>query len=324
MGKSHKRRRLEIANLIVRFGKSELLDFAAEIVVPALTDDTLERAVSDGSILICDSGMTEVRVDSSVFNVVYGRIVKDTELRREQVLDRNRRKVIKKSGRLSSAPSAVFALILENHKLVYVHETAHSPTLKAFENTIKDFIVRKHKKYSKSLNGRGAPAFPSVELIPLASERSLAEFLDLFSVLKKVDIQLLTPNNEIDNDEFFAKARAHRARVGADKTRIIHTSTAGLDKEATAKELGQAAAEANTKITVSGTDAAGDRLTGDNANFQATAQIVVEENSPPAEVAGIAVQKAAEMAEMKVIKPASWLAEPGSKVRGVLAKLRNS
>jgi hypothetical protein len=317
-------RRLEVANLIIRFGKHELLDFGAEIVIPALLDDSLERRLVDSVILFCDCGLSEVAVGSTTFNVVYGRIVRDTVVKREQVFDRATRRVIRKRGRMDSAPSAVFALILENHKLVYISETAKAPTLSMFEATLKDFVVRKHREFSKSLRGKGAPEYPSVELVPLASEQSLAEFVSHFDLISRINIQLYTPNSEIDNDEFFAQAREHRQRLKAKTTNIVHQNTQGLDKKAAVKELKDAAAEGNTKIVLSGKDSAGDRLTGDNSKFKATAQIQVPENATPAEQAAAGVQKASDMADSKIIKPASWLTNATDKAKSVVACFRAS
>ncbi len=55
------------------------------------------------------------------------------------------------TGTMTSAPSSLSALILNSHKLIFMPETAHAPTLVAFQATLQKFVSYKYKEYIEAL-----------------------------------------------------------------------------------------------------------------------------------------------------------------------------
>jgi hypothetical protein len=100
------------ANLVCRFGdKFLLLDFADEIVVPAFTDATVKREYASTSYFFLKVRMAEVRYGDDDLLVIYGRLVKDTVLMREQVYVPDAGLVPSRDS-MPSALSSFFTLIL--------------------------------------------------------------------------------------------------------------------------------------------------------------------------------------------------------------------
>lgn len=278
-------RTLEMANLICRFGdKKVLIDMLHEIVLPAFLDKELRRSYDETHYLFY--GVELVKLDDNTLGVA-GRFIKDTVLERDQILD-GEKGLVHDSKKLRTSPSAVFLLILNNHRLLYVKETQNAPGLESFCSTVQKFLRIKHRKYIDVLFEKHKAArkedktlphvtkqelnqdtpWPTVNLVPIGTRESLASFINQYDILKSVEVQLLDTNSEIDNAPFFEKVREQKDAIGSKKTVVRHTNTDGLDKDVASEQLSNAAIQGNHQIKFDGLDEAGDRLKGNNEDFK--------------------------------------------------------
>lgn len=278
---------IEFANFICRFGDVKvLLDLADEIVVPAFTTDGMQRSYSDTKYFFFQVKLMEMSGGNIPVLAIAGHFVKDTTLKREQIYD-------KKDGlkpdhlTMPSSPSSIFMLILNNHKLIYLHETANAPNLQAFRSTCEQFIRQKHKEFIDKLFQQKQKEVsispekkitkkdlyketprPTVEIIPLSSDTSLEQFIKKYDVLRMVQTQLVQTNDELDINEFFRDVRETMEDIGSKQTTLTHTNPAGLSKEEAFRQLSPAAQQGNTRIIMDGKDIQGDKLIGNNDNFK--------------------------------------------------------
>lgn len=275
---------ISFVNLICRFGdRFVLLDLANEIVLPAFVDSKLSRKYGDttyifrGVDLIQIPGVEEARV---ALLVVYGRLIKDTLLTREQIYTPEGG-LERKPESLPSAPSSFFALILNNHKLMYVPETAQAPSLGAFQATLQYFLGIKYRGYINArfqeLKSGPEPTskkqlyheipHPVVEVVPLASKESIQEFLRTFEKLKRLEFRILPTNQEWQMGSTFEAIRKMRQSLDARDTKLVHQNPAGLDKQMAAEQINEAAATGNSEVDLAGTTPQGDRVKGNNRDF---------------------------------------------------------
>lgn len=125
-----RKRELEFANLVCKFGDDKnLLDFAEEIVFPAFFDDSRVRRYSDTKYFFLDVTSFSIGRGENEVVCIAGEFVKDTEFTREQLFDRNKG-LHPASGSLRTSPSSIFLLVLNNHRLVYLPKTSYAPGLK--------------------------------------------------------------------------------------------------------------------------------------------------------------------------------------------------
>ncbi len=277
---------LEMANVICRFGeKKVLLDMLEEIVLPAFLDKKLVRSYDQTSYLFCESQVVVLDESKNVYGIA-GHFVKDTILEREQIYDRERG-LISDTERIRSSPSALFVLILNNHRLLYLKETRHAPSMETFGVTLERFLLKKHKAYidrqftehqQKRTNDPSLPKiykvglmletpWPDLKIVPLASKESLDKFIDRYRTLKRVQVQLLDTNSEGNNDPFFDQARKKKKAIGSKKTIIQHQNDEGLDKNEATAQLKSATAQGNNFVKLDGEDKKGDKLVGNNEDF---------------------------------------------------------
>lgn len=296
-------KQIEFANFICRFGeKKVLMDLAEEIVLPAFLSDNI-RAYGDTRYFFYQTQLIELQKGTTPILGIAGRFVKDTILEREQVFEE---KVgLKRDHQaIRSAPSTIFVLILNNHKLIYLHETANAPNLNAFKATAEKFMMEKYRAYlNKTYDERKLleenitkkdmmkdlteeyPR-PTVEIVPLSSESSFEEFIKQYYILRNLQIRLLQTNNELDMNEFFLQVRDQMDVIGSRQTTLIHNNPEGLSKDEVIKKLSPVAGQGNAQISLEGKDAQGDILKGNNDNFKIKVPIgQVEEN-----VSGAALQ----------------------------------
>jgi hypothetical protein len=280
---SEKTLNMEMANLVCRFGSDKvLLDLEEEIVLPSFFDDSMIRTYDKTSYFFYDvEAVRFVEKDETVVGIA-GRFIKDTTLEREQIFDR-KKGLVQDSDSMRSSPSAIFLLILNNHRLVYVKETKNAPSKETFRSTLLSFIRSKHKlfinsEYEKYKNEDGEKVTkkslyekfpkPSLDLIPLTSDESIEAFVRNYETLKYIEISLSDRNDEIDDDPFFEQLQKRKDYLGSDKSVVQHRNSKGLDKEKAISEIGEATAQGNQKVKLNGVDANGDVLRGNNEEFQ--------------------------------------------------------
>ena len=274
---------MEMGNLICRFGdKKVLLDLAEEVVLPAFIDNSLVRSYDKTSYFFYDvSPVTLLNNQHEQVIGIAGRFIKDTTLEREQIFE-NGKGLIKDSEYMRSSPSALFLLILNNHRLIYVKETKDAPSKESFRSTLLSFLSSKHEQYIKSeherLKSDGKSVTkkslyletprPTLELIPLTSEDSIEEFLKKYDILKSIEITLSDRNDENDNDPFFDELQKRKDKIGSMTSVVRHTNSKGLNKDNAIQEISEATEQGNQSVKLSGIDIDGDILSGNNEKFQ--------------------------------------------------------
>jgi len=279
-----RRHEINFANFICRFGDEKvMIDLAEQIVIPAFMDREIERKYKDTSYFFLQTKIIDFseKKNMPVLGIV-GRFIKNTLLEREQIYD-DKNGLIKDKKAIQSSPSAVFVLILNNHKLIYLKETANAPSMAELHSTIDKFIRKKHEKFItdtyKRLKHHNKKAskydvyreypVPRIKIIPLSSEESLKEFVQRYQTLTTVETTLVQKNHEVDLNGFFSQLRETMDAVGAKRTALKHTNTKdGLSKEKVVEQLSVVAGQGNTEIKLNGKDAQGDTLNGDNHNFK--------------------------------------------------------
>jgi len=278
------KREIEFANFTCKFGERKvLLDYATEIVIPAFLVEGLVR--SYGNTRYCFHKTELIKLedgDNPVFGIT-GRFIKDTKLKREQIFDGI--DIKKDDMEIPSAPSALFLLILNNHKFIYLPETSNAPKIESFEATIDKFIRIKHREYIDKTydfhknNPKGDSSvtkktlleecpYPSVDIIPLSSDENLERFINRYGLLKTINAKLVQTNNEADTDPLFEMIRNKMGDIGSDQTTLIHNNRKGLLKEEAIRQLKPIARDGNARINLEGKDEYGSVLKGNNNNFR--------------------------------------------------------
>ncbi len=280
---------MEMGNLVCRFGDEKvLLDMADEIVLPCFFDDSLSRSYDKTSFFFHEvSPVMLFDNEGEPIIGVAGRFIKDTTLVREQIFEQEKG-LVKDSESMRSSPSALFLLILNNHRLVYVKETRNAPSKESFRSTLLSFLRAKHKQYIdneykrfKLLHEENSDQSvitkkelyetyprPTLELIPLTSEDSIEQFVKKYNILKMMEISLSDRNDENDNDPFFEELQKRKDALGSKKSIVKHSNSEGLDKNKVITEISEATAQGNQAVTLSGIDNDGDILRGNNEKFQ--------------------------------------------------------
>lgn len=267
------------ANFICKFGERNFLDLAEDIVIPALTDDSIVRTHGNSSYYILQPKLINFGSKRTPRLALRARFVKDTELTRQQYLQGGA--LVPSERKLQTSPSAFFVLYLADHKMVYFAETAHAPDISALESTIRFLVAQKRKKYidqqHKELKGTEDQAtkkqlaenlpYPKIDIVPLSNKASLSEFIDLFETLRRIEVIVLERNDEFDASELAEGINAYNASLGGDKTKLITVAKDGLDAEAAKESLAAIVSTGNQIVKISGDGVEGDNLAGTNTEF---------------------------------------------------------
>ena len=275
---------LSFGNLTCRFGDvAVMMDFAQEIVLPALFNEQYERRHGLTTYFFRNVGLADIAVDGAEENqlTIYGRIIKNTVLTRTQVYSREEG-LVADEGSLESAPSAFFALDLNNHKLMFLPETPFAPTMPNFASTLQSFVRRETDSYVRAqhtalqVSGQSKSfrelreTYPPADVVvtPLAGEANVADFIATFSLLERVEFKFLSTNAEIQQDDNFRRIRAMKDGVQATTTRLVHENKKGLNKVAVTEEAAAAAVGGNQKVLLKGLGEDGAVLKGNNDDLK--------------------------------------------------------
>lgn len=272
--------RVEFANFVVTTENENLVDMFDALVWPAFNDTSERKGRGGGATFFVHECRGYIVMNGKQRNeVVVGRFVKNTTLSREQYFKGGQ--MIEDPMKIPSSPSAVFLLHLRSHKLVYVHETPHAPTLAQLEMTIAKSVAFQREQivqaaYARSKANeqpttlavlRAQNPMPTIDIIPLSSDVGLEKFLKSFDLIKKIHVRLVKSNHEIESRPFFDMLRKQKAQLKAERSVITQSSAEGLDPAASNEYVSSATAQANAKVEIIGTDDDGDELKGDNNEF---------------------------------------------------------
>ena len=122
------------------------------------------------------------------------------------------------------------------------------------KNKITEEVLKKYPK-------------PTLNIVSLASEESLQAFVDRFDKLKILSINLIKPNNEINNDGLFNGLRDQGNKLHATTASLSYKNPQGLLKQ-TVKNHAENALDGNSEVALSGTDSEGRKLSGSNEDFK--------------------------------------------------------
>lgn len=276
---------LEIANLVCKFGEHNLLDLYEEVIVPSFFKNKNRKAGKSNfyfdEVSLVNLGKDILGTKDTI--AIVGRFVKQTQLEREQYRDASG-KLVKDKKKLASAPSAIFALILNNHRLLYAAETKYAPTAENFRSTLSYFIRNEQINYKDRLpkdeRNPFLKEFPIVEitLTPLTNQKTLSENIYLFTKLKKVTFILNDRNSEIDGEDMFRQMQEVSDESGG-QGKFEITNKEGLNQKVIAKEANKATIQGNQKIILQGTDKSGNRLKIDNEDVKIQTTVNIVQNN---------------------------------------------
>jgi hypothetical protein len=283
---------LEFANFILRFGENHtLLDFAEEIVIPAFMSELI-RPGGHAEHFFQDVHLLNLGNENEPVLSITGRYIKDTTISRDQVYNNSTDELLKDQAKMRTSPSAIFSLILNNHRLLYFGESRNAPGIQSFQTTIRYFLKASYQDYidrlcrereisKRELYRNYSP--PNLEIIPLSDVTDITEFIGGCDLVRTAQIELITTNNETDNEGFFENFRKSKEDANSDLTIIRHHNSKGLSKPAVAKQIKSAVTQGNARFKVKGQDADGNRLEGSNENFKIRVQI----DNPPVTLDGV-------------------------------------
>lgn len=286
---------LEIANFICKFGEKKVFaDLFDEVIVPAYQSN-LHRKRRETSFFFLDVDDVELVAKDPNSRAIVGRLVKETELHRVQVFDASSGKLVPDERSLPTAPSSIFALLHNSHRLLYVREQSDSPSIAQFSGTSRVFIRRMHLNYinDEHATSKQQPGdrritkkslltdipIPDIEVVPIFSTESLATFVNRYKELQVMRIAIAETNNEVDNTEFFRQLRESKKETNSHKSVVEHRNPKGLKKSAVIDQL-KPAAQGNALIKLRGVDGSGDKLIGNNENFNVRVPIAKTAANP--------------------------------------------
>lgn len=288
---------LEFGNFTLTFGdKKVLLDCFDDVVWPSFQEMKYTRNLKDkGEYFFIDTSLVKLVDDANEPVVgITGRIVKNTKLKRDQIYRREKGVVVDESE-LETAPSSLFLLILNSHRLIFCREVPGAPTLQNFQSTCASFLKQRHKEFIGELfedaknkrlenpeNERVTKVslmskhpYPILRITALSDSQSLKQFVDGFKHIDHVTIKLLPTNEEgIDNDDFWSDLGRRGKNVGSKAVKVEFNNKAdGLNKDAVYEQAKAASDMGNSEVRFRGNDKQDDYINGTNDDFDLSVEI---------------------------------------------------
>lgn len=277
--------KLEFANFHCKFGDTyNLIDYLDEIVIPAFLDHNLRRKYGANTYFFYNTRVAVLADEGNCPTVaLVGQLVNNTTFESSQIFDEEAG-LIPDDQRLRTSPSSMFVLILNTHTLLYLEETRHAPSLRAFRATAGYCLREYHKRYVRELYdaARNDPTRerltllhlweeipgPRLEVVPLASTDGLRQLLDRFQRLTEVKIRFIDTNDTYHNAAFLDEVQRRKERMRSDKTVLSFKNSEGLNKDAAYDELAPIPQAGAARFEVIGTDWDGVRLRGDEEELK--------------------------------------------------------
>jgi hypothetical protein len=270
---------ISFANLSVRFGEKELLDYK-EIVTRAFLNDTNIRSYGKTSYFFFETEMYWANENDPLSLVIAGRFVKDTVLTREQILKDS--DLVLDHQSIRSSPSAFFVFFLADHRLAYMPETANPPTLSNFEATIERFIKDEFARFLKEWRDAQREKIPNytwnmayrdhvppaVNLVPLTSKDSIAQFVAKFSKINALTVHLIERNQDIDGGNLFERLTKKSEPLEPTSAKfVVQAGKDGLEIDETKGFVQETTEGGYERVALRGEDQNGAELKGSNDEF---------------------------------------------------------
>lgn len=278
---------LEMVNFVCKFGDADLLDLFAEVVYPAFFNEDNKRKYRGSDYYFKNVELLDLGEDplgSKKLLAITGRFIKNTELSREQ-FENEQGELVRDALGMPSAPSAIFVLMLNSHRLLYVAETKYAPNLNTFKSTVTSFLNKEKNKFYKTLDKEQQAIFklnfdsPEITITPLSTEKSVFEHLEQFEKIRKVKVTLNDRNSEFNASKMFDDLHKAGTKMNSVTSVEFKNLKEGLDKTETPKEIAAALKQDNQIVKVEGITKEGENLTLSNEDFKLAKKInLVQEN----------------------------------------------
>lgn len=283
---------VQFANLSVRFGDKELLDYAS-LVTGAFLRDTYVRKYGRSLYHFLNTQIALIDESDPLSVVIWGRLVKETTLLREQYFSAG--KIIQDFRSLESAPTSFFVFFLADHRLAFLPETKFAPTLGNLETTVRKFIQAEFSAWSKIVHAQEKNADasytwkqfysdhvpPSIALVPLTAAENIKLFMSRFAKIDSLTVHVVKRNQDMNGAELFEALvkKSDQMEAAAAKFVVAGDKESGLNLEATEKFVIETTRTGYERVALKGQDSNGDVLKGSNEDFKLTSTIQVDDKS---------------------------------------------
>jgi hypothetical protein len=270
----------EYANVVVKFGENDLLH-RPEIVSAAFLIDTKVRNLKHKSYHFLDVDMLQLDEHDPNSICIFGTFVKNTNLRREQVLIGD--KLVEDDAVLQSSPSSFFCLFLTYHRLAYLPQSSFAPTLSEFSSTLAYFIreawdkdIKNKRRLEKENNSNLTLAKvleqypkPSVKVVQATAANSISDYIDKFEKIKQLRISIIERNSEFDIRSPLQEIQRRFNRANPNVTYLnAENHKDGLEPKAVKGLVTSATDGGYEEALIKGTGKNGEKISGDNSDFK--------------------------------------------------------
>jgi hypothetical protein len=321
---------LQIANFVCTFGPDkDLIDYIDEIVIPSFFDDRLTRSYGETSFYVYEPQWVSLGSQQDAELAIIGRFVKDTVLKREQILQNGL--LVEDHDEMQSTPSAFFVMLPQDHRLLYFAETAFAPDMSAFASTMQILMRRVWRDLLRRLHNEAAGArthkelrkeypMPVLNIVPVAKSDTIDKLMEDFKRIEKIRFRLIRPNQETDASEVFQSVRDRFQPLKPTRLDVEMADSDGLEKGESISAVKEATAGLNTDIIVSGTDDQGNRLKVTNDEFALKVPIEdpAEEVKPLAKQLYVEFIKQIASGSVKRFKPPQHVLDKLTALRGLV------
>jgi hypothetical protein len=283
---------VQFANLSIRFGERELLDYK-ELVAGAFLKDTYIRKYGRSSYHFFETKMGLIDKGDPLSLAIWGRLVKETTLEREQYFSDG--SIVQDRQSLESAPTSLFVFFVADHRLAFIPETKFAPTLGNLESTVRKFVQNEFNNWARQEYESAKEAdsafrwkdfyaehsSPTVALVPLTARESIEAFMERFLKIESLTVYVVKRNQDLDGGALFEALVKKSEEMEASSARFVVNGTKddGLDIENTTEFVSETTQGGYERVALRGIDENGDILKGTNEDFKLTAELDTTELS---------------------------------------------
>lgn len=264
---------IEFANFHCTAGPYHLIELAPQIVLPALMSDQ-KRKLQGATYSLMGQTIVDAGAEGPCIAFEF---VKDTRLRSEQARSPDG-SLVQRSRWIADSPSALGVLVLPTHRLIYLPKTTHAPSTRELQSFCRWLFAQSRDRYRNSTTGsffdgpsREDLEAIQVEIVPLVSATSIADFLRRLKVVQSVKFELFQTNAEYNPDRLFQQVEEARKASKARKALLeLHAGNKkeGLDHDVTRRDVESALTNGTGRVVISGRDLSGQQVTQDNENLR--------------------------------------------------------
>lgn len=267
-------KKMEVANFSCKstIGDIELLDVFSDYVYEAMKSQKVLGSRNSEMLSYKFIDLKFVKIQNEV--LLTGRLVKNLNIEREQILKGNR--LVQSYDSMESAPSSFFVLILSNHKLLWVREMQRAPLLKDFKYAIskmliyqREELVQNYVKHNQqqilidnqkeNIIRKAYSLYPEldVSVTQIGNKVQIEEKLAKFKNIYKIKLVALKRNNELGSD-FCGLSNLMSKTQEVTGAKNVTANINGDSKHPLNKDLAikliKASADGNYEFKVKGTD----------------------------------------------------------------------